>query len=624
MQNLLRHFPNHANLPSVERQRLRRYMLVILYTLMASSVVMVQLTVPINRAMGVFAFITVIVMLLLAHHDRLTLPSYGIPTVMLVVIAVFTTSGLHLFDPSMLGFLIAIMIAGLLLGVRAVWVYTGLSMLIVTAQFFLIQSGMIDAFLSEAVSLPRLTYVLAYIFIGGALLRLIISNLNRSLDAAHKNQTALAELNSQLEQRVAHRTAELEQARDLAEKLFQAGRRINAANSYVEVVDALVEYFPNPAYDIALSAYQHFDKSRATEYYLLAAKIAGEPRAQPLRMNLPLFDAFVMQFDEIYVEPALADVTDDPRATYLSVQGFASAMIVGLYAGARYIGNLSITTRSSHEFSAEEQRFLLSIADLTAAAVERIRLYDEQVETAEELRAVDRVKNQFLASVSHELRTPLNAIINFTKFVARGTMGPVNDEQRDTLHEVIDSGKHLLNLINDVLDMSRIGAGSLKLFVEPAVDLNDTLRAITASARTLIADKPIELRTEFADLPRIMGDRQRIYQILLNIVSNACKFTQEGHITIRAYSEDEYVFFAVEDTGPGIAPEDHSLVFEPFQQTETGLRQGGGTGLGMPISKSLVAAHGGRMWLESQPGAGATFYVALPIRSQDLEPSLIQ
>jgi signal transduction histidine kinase len=247
----------------------------------------------------------------------------------------------------------------------------------------------------------------------------------------------------------------------------------------------------------------------------------------------------------------------------------------------------------------------------------------EQEQLAAAYKRADEVKSTFLASMSHELRTPLNAIINFTRFVAKGAMGPVNDEQVEALDEVIDSAKHLLNLINDVLDMSKIEAGSLQLFVEPDVDVKAIIKSVGATAKTLVADKPVDVQVEVAeDMPTITGDRQRILQILLNITSNASKFTDKGRISIRATHENGEVLFAIEDTGPGIPEADQPLVFEAFKQTASGLRKGGGTGLGMPISRSLVEAHGGRLWLESTVGAGTTFYVTLPVKAVTSETVL--
>lgn len=302
-----------------------------------------------------------------------------------------------------------------------------------------------------------------------------------------------------------------------------------------------------------------------------------------------------------------------------------SEVALPMLVSGQLIGVLNLQSRVKQRFTPDDMRVLQTLTDQIAIALRNSQLFEDTKAAKEQAENADKVKSAFLASVSHELRTPLNAIINFTKFVAKGAMGPVNDEQRETLEEVIASGRHLLNLINDVLDMSKIGAGSLKLFVEPEVDLNDLLSSVQATASILLKDKPVKLQTDIqANLPSIMGDKQRIMQVMLNILSNACKFTDTGSVTITAHSDDDHVYFAVHDTGPGIVPEDQPLVFQPFQQTDTGLRKGGGTGLGMPISKSLVEAHGGNLTLESEPGKGSIFLVKLPIASEGLEPMLIK
>ena len=247
---------------------------------------------------------------------------------------------------------------------------------------------------------------------------------------------------------------------------------------------------------------------------------------------------------------------------------------------------------------------------------------DEQRRLADQLRESDQVKSRFLASMSHELRTPLNSIINFTEFVIDGDTGPINDQQKDLLVEVVTSGKHLLNLINDVLDMSKIEAGSLKLFVEDNINLKTIIERSMASCRSLLKES-VQMKSALDDnLPLIRGDQHRILQIMLNILSNACKFTEKGEIKVSAHQAQSEIIIAVQVSGPGIPPEDQTLVFEAFKQTTTGLRQGGGTGLGMPIARSLAETHGGRLWLESELGKGTTFYVALPIKSEKLVPVL--
>lgn len=286
-------------------------------------------------------------------------------------------------------------------------------------------------------------------------------------------------------------------------------------------------------------------------------------------------------------------------------------------------GQLSerVTLRSQDEIG-DLSRAFNSMAEQIQTSFAKLEQEIAETQRAREAaERSDQVKSAFLASMSHELRTPLNSVINFTKFVAKGMMGPVTDEQVSTLGEVIDSAKHLLNLINDVLDMSKIESGSLRLFVEDNVSIQAVLDQVVSTGKSLIEDRPVQIATDIpANLPPVRGDRQRLLQILLNIMSNACKFTEQGQITIRAAQHNGSINISIQDSGPGIAPEDQSLVFEAFKQTNTGLRQGGGTGLGMPISKSLTEAHGGKLWLESSPGQGATFFVELPIQSAQLTP----
>jgi signal transduction histidine kinase len=262
-----------------------------------------------------------------------------------------------------------------------------------------------------------------------------------------------------------------------------------------------------------------------------------------------------------------------------------------------------------------------SVATLETKVKERTAELEMAKDAAER---ADKTKSAFLASMSHELRTPLNAIINFTKFVAKGFLGPVVPEQVEALDQVTESGKHLLALINDVLDMSKIEAGSLLLFIEDNVDLANLLSTVESTGKTLLDSKPVTLTAIIdKDLPHIRADRQRVLQILLNVMSNACKFTETGEIILQARRDGDQVLMSIKDSGPGIAAADHGQVFEAFKQTEAGLRQGSGTGLGMPISKNLAEAHGGRLWLESEPGKGATFYLSLPIKSETLVPLLI-
>lgn len=276
------------------------------------------------------------------------------------------------------------------------------------------------------------------------------------------------------------------------------------------------------------------------------------------------------------------------------------------------------------ELQAINVKLRASEALLEQRVAERTQELAEALTAAEAARQraeqADQVKSQFIASMSHELRTPLNAVINFSKFLQRGMFGPVSDEQKGALDKVIASSTHLLGLINDVLDLSKLESGLFQLVVEDGVDLRHELAQLQAVAESLLDEKPVAVVIETApDTPLIRAARQRVRQILPNLISNAGKFTSEGEMRIRLWRDGKQVWLTVQDSGPGIAPEDQELIFERFRQGGAGLRQGKGTGLGLPIARMLAEAHHGRPWVESKIGQGATFYLTLPILSPDLE-----
>ena len=317
-------------------------------------------------------------------------------------------------------------------------------------------------------------------------------------------------------------------------------------------------------------------------------------------------------------------------ATMTLMPNFNDALIFNDMIGSMaIIGILTalLVLAQRHRYFVEEDRRTELITANKALEDARNNLEKRVDERTAELNVAlqaaqhaDQVKSAFLASMSHELRTPLNSVINFTKFVVKGVMGPVTERQTDTLNKVIASGQHLLSLINDVLDMSKIESGSLNLFIEDDVNPNEILQTIIDNTDSLLIDKDIELKRDIqTELPMMLADRKRITQILLNVVSNACKFTEEGFVKVSAQLENNTLLVTVQDTGPGIAPEDKDAVFTSFKQTDTGLRQGEGTGLGMPISRSLAEAHGGKLWFESEVGQGTTFYVELPVKSDVLQ-----
>jgi len=256
-----------------------------------------------------------------------------------------------------------------------------------------------------------------------------------------------------------------------------------------------------------------------------------------------------------------------------------------------------------------------SLADLNR---ELTRINRRLVEANQQIREADRLKSEFVATISHELRTPLNTIIGFAKFMLNGMAGPINEMQRTDLTAIYSSGQHLLALVNDILDLSKIEAGKVTLDKE-RLDIHEITAGIISSAIALVGDKPVELREEIAgDVPPIFADRHRVRQIILNLVSNAAKFTERGRIVLRvkpvAENGKRFILCEVEDTGIGISAEHTATIFEPFRQLDSSsARRAQGTGLGLPISRRLAELHGGRLWVKSELGVGSTFYCLLPV-----------
>ena len=285
------------------------------------------------------------------------------------------------------------------------------------------------------------------------------------------------------------------------------------------------------------------------------------------------------------------------------------------------VGVLDLQSETVGRFQESETQIFSTLAEQIAIAVRNAQLYSEQEHMAKELERADLMKSQFLASMSHELRTPLNAIINFTQLIAMGIAGPVTEEQLNMLNTSLSSSKHLLQLINDVLDISKIQAGKLNLYIEEDVNLNEEIRAVIEMAVPLLQkqNESLEKTINFIqdvdhNLPLTACDRRRFRQILLNLLSNAIKFTESGSITLSAKIKADEFIFAVMDTGRGIPQEMQESIFEPFIQGMDDINRSQGTGLGLPISRSLALAHGGDLWVESSANEGSIFFFTLPFQ----------
>jgi signal transduction histidine kinase len=276
------------------------------------------------------------------------------------------------------------------------------------------------------------------------------------------------------------------------------------------------------------------------------------------------------------------------------------------------IGVLSLARSDVRPFTDKQIDLVSTFADQAAIAIENVRLFEEIEDKSRQLADASQHKSQFLANMSHELRTPLNAVLGYTELMADGVYGAPPEKMSVVLKRIESNGKHLLSLINAVLDLSKIEAGQLKL------DLADYSLAIVVQVQPLAADKKLTFKTEVtAKLPPGHGDERRLIQVLLNLVANAIKFTDAGEVVIKAAASDDLFALSVSDTGAGISTADQAKLFQQFQQVDNSItRKKGGTGLGLAISKRIVEMHGGKIWLESKVGEGSTFFVTLPVRAE--------
>jgi len=301
-----------------------------------------------------------------------------------------------------------------------------------------------------------------------------------------------------------------------------------------------------------------------------------------------------------------------------------SELCIPMKLGERLVGVLDIQSTRFGAFTANDITVMQVLADQIAIAMENARSYELSQIAIKEMEEVDRLKSQFLANMSHELRTPLNSIIGFSRVILKGIDGEINDIQKQDLNAIYNSGQHLLYLINDILDLSKIEAGKMQLSFTD-LDIREIINSVMSTAVGLVKDKPVKLETNIAeDLPVVNADATRVRQVLLNFVSNSAKFTEQGHIRVSAFQTTSpdgtpELMIEVDDSGIGISEEDQIKLFQAFSQVDDSpTRATGGTGLGLSISRSFIELHGGRIGISrSEEGKGSTFFFTLPIDGSD-------
>jgi signal transduction histidine kinase len=430
------------------------------------------------------------------------------------------------------------------------------------------------------------------------------------------DQAVIAIENARLFDEVQARTRELARSVEELRALGEVGGAINSTLDLETVLTTIVAKAVELSSTEAGTIYT-FDETR--QEFLLrathgmdAAMIAAirdrRIRAGETAIGKAAAERAPIQIPDVLAESSLVlDIV--VRA------GYRAVLIVPLLRPDRIVGALVVRRKAPGEFPKSTIDLLETFADQSVLAIQNARLFREIEEKGRELEIASKHKSQFLANMSHELRTPLNAILGYTELILDSIYGEPSDKMRTVLERLQSNGRHLLGLINDVLDLSKIEAGQLTLSLGD-YSLGEVVHGVVAAVEPLAAEKRLAFKAEVGpDLPRGRGDERRLAQVLLNLVGNAIKFTDKGEVAIRASVADGAFAVAVCDTGPGIPVLDQAKIFEEFQQADSSItRKKGGTGLGLSIAKRIIEMHGGRIWVESEPGKGSTFYFTLPVR----------
>ncbi len=433
------------------------------------------------------------------------------------------------------------------------------------------------------------------------------------------DQAVIAIENVRLLTELQARTQELSRSVGELQALGEVGQAISSTLDLETVLTTIVSRAVQLS---ALDGGVVFEYDEGTEEFVQRAgtdpggALAEARRTTRIRKGEGVLGRTAITLEPIQVPDITVPAAYEGRLREILVEsGVRAILAVPMVREGRLIGCLGVTRNQPGEFPAETIELLRTFATQSALAIQNARLFHEIADKSRQLEAASRHKSEFLANMSHELRTPLNAVIGFSEVLLQRMFGDLNPKQDEYLKDIYASGQHLLSLINDILDLSKIEAGRMELAPAP-FHLPTALENAVTLVRERASRHGITLQLDVdPGLGELVGDERKIKQVLLNLLSNAVKFTPEGgRISLKASRTDGAVAIAVTDTGIGIAPEDQAAIFEEFRQVGSDeTRKQEGTGLGLTLAKKFVELHGGRIWVESELGRGSTFTFTLPV-----------
>jgi signal transduction histidine kinase len=437
--------------------------------------------------------------------------------------------------------------------------------------------------------------------------------------ATFADQAVIAIENVRLFQELQARTRELGRSVEELEALGEIGQAVSSTLDLETVLTTIVSRADQLSGTDGGAIYEYdepHEEFRLRVTLELEDELIEALRAAPIRLGEGAVGRAGAARRPIQIPDILGEATYTGRLREVAERaGYRALLAVPLLREDQLLGALVLRRRVPGPFSKETIDLLQTFSAQSVLAIENARLFREIEEKGHQLELASKHKSQFLANMSHELRTPMNAVLGYTDLILDNIFGDVPEAIRDTLERVKSNGHHLLGLINDVLDLSKIEAGQLTLSLGE-YSMGEVIHAVVSAVESLAAEKKLALKaTVPADLPPGRGDERRLTQVLLNLAGNAIKFTDEGEVSIQARASDGAFVVSVSDTGPGISEADQRTIFEEFQQADSSsTRKKGGTGLGLSISRRIVELHGGRLWVESTPGRGSTFSFTLPVR----------